>query len=281
MVPLFLPIVPMDHFAALFAHVTPSARAFFTGNLCRTADFAGSGHLHLLKSGSLTILQTGEADIALHEPTLLFYPRGRAHKFVGDPTKGADLACATVDLGGDVGNPIGQGLPDLVVLPLADHPALGPACELLLHEAFSESAGRQAALDRLFDYLLILVIRHVVASGTVSAGVLAGLAEPRLVKALTAMHEQPKRPWSLEELAEIAGMSRTRFADSFRSTVGRSPMDYLTAWRMTTARQLLAKGRSVKNVAASVGYDSPAAFSRAFARITGKAPRDFDPGANL
>ena len=266
----------MDPFAALFAHVTPSARSFFTGNLCQTAQFSDVGHLHLFKAGELTVLQAGKADLELYEPTLLFYPRGRTHSFVVDPERGADLVCATVELGSAEGNPIGQGLPELVVLPLATHPALAPVCDLLIGEAFSEGGGRQAALDRLFDYLLILIVRHVVASGSVTTGVLAGLADPRLAKALTAIHEAPKKSWTLGDLADVAGMSRTRFAEHFRMLIGRSPIDYLTIWRMTIARQLLAKGKPVKSVAAQVGYESAAAFSRVFSRVTGQPPREFD-----
>ncbi len=263
----------MDHFAALFAHVAPSARAFFAGNLCETAQFADCGHLHLLKGGALTLSQAGSPDITLSEPTLLFFPRGRAHHFTADPTRGANLVCATVDLGGAEGNPIGDGLPELIVLPLAAHPALAPVCDLLIAEGFSAGDGRQAALDRLFDYLLILIVRHLVTSGAVEGGVLAGLADPRLAKALTAMHEAPGKPWSLEDLAGAAGMSRTRFAAHFRSLVGRTPIDYLTLWRMTIARQLLRKGKPVKSVAAQVGYGSAAAFSRVFSRATGQPPR--------
>ena len=259
---------------ALFAHVTPRARTFFTGTLCKTVQYPDVGHLHFLKDGELTLIQAGHSDLKFDEPTLLFFPRGRVHSFAGDPKRGADLVCATVELGGVEGNPIGQGLPELVVLPLASHPALAPICDLLLGEAFSEHAGRQEALDRLFDYLLILIVRHVVGSGMVATGVLAGLADPRLAKALTAIHEAPKKSWTLDDLAGIAGMSRTRFAEHFRARIGQTPIDYLTVWRMTVARQLLARGKPVKSVALDVGYRSAAAFSRVFSRVTGQAPRN-------
>jgi len=264
----------MDPFAALFAHVTPRARTFFTGKLCQTVQYTGAGHLHLLQGGEVTVVQTGQSDLQFDEPTLLFFPRGRAHSFAANPERGADLVCATVEFGGAEGNPIGQGLPELVVLPLASHPALAPVCDLLLGEAFSERGGRQEALDRLFDYLLILIVRHVVESGRVATGVLAGLADPRLARALTAIHEAPKKLWTVDDLADIAGMSRTRFAEHFRTRIGQTPIDYLTVWRMTVARQLLARGKPVKSVALDVGYRSAAAFSRVFSRVTGQAPRN-------
>lgn len=264
----------MDPFAALFAHTTPRARTFFTGTLCKTVQYPDVGHLHFLKDGKLTLVQSGQSDLQVDEPTLLFFPRGRVHSFVVNPERGADLVCATVELGCAEGNPIGQGLPELVVLPLASHPALAPICDLILGEAFSQRDGRQEALDRLFDYLLILIVRHVVQSGRVPNGVLAGLADPRLAKALTAIHEAPKKSWTLDDLAGIAGMSRTRFAEYFRTRIGQTPIDYLTAWRMTLACQLLARGKPVKSVASQVGYQSAAAFSRVFSRVTGQAPRN-------
>ena len=270
----------MDPFAPLFAHVTPRARTFFTGTLCKTVQYPEVGHLHFLKGGELILVQTGRNDLRFDEPTLLFFPRGHAHGFVVDPERGADLVCATVELGSAEGNPIGQGLPELVVLPLASHPALAPICDLLLGEAFSDRDGRQEALDRLFDYLLILIVRHVVESGRVASGVLAGLADPRLARALTAIHGAPKKPWTLDDLADLAGMSRTRFAKHFRTRIGQTPMEYLTVWRMTIARQLLARGKPVKSVAEQVGYQSAAAFSRVFSRVTGQSPRNTHDAAS-
>ncbi len=266
----------MDSFASLFTHATPTARTFFSGTLCQGMQFADGGYLHLLKAGTLTLARDGAADLVLSEPTLLFFPRERVHRFVVDEARGVDLVCASVELGNAEGNPIGQGLPDMVVLPISTHPGLAPVCKLLLDEAFSEGDGKQVALDRLFDYLLILIVRHVVQSGAVSTGVLAGLADLRLARALTAMHDTPRKSWTLDALADIAGMSRTRFAEHFRTVVGRTPLDYLTSWRMTMARRLLSRGKPVKLVATQVGYSSAAAFSRVFSRVVGQAPSDVD-----
>ena len=212
----------------------------------------------------------------LNSPTVLFVPRGNAHRFIVDSEHGADLACARIDLGGQQGNALSQGLPDRVVLPLGSVPLLAPTCELLWAEAFTHGqAGRQAALDHLFDFFLILLIRHIVENGLVEGGVLAGLADPRLSQALIAMHEAPQRNWSLEGLADVAGMSRTRFAGKFREVVGQTAIGYLSGWRMQLASGLLAKGMPVKSVASQVGYDDPAAFSRAFSKVIGCSPREW------
>ena len=89
----------MDTFAALFAHATPRARTFFAGTLCKTVQYPDVGHLHFLKGGKLTLVQSGQSDLRVDEPTLLFFPRGQVHSFVVNPERGADLVCATVELG--------------------------------------------------------------------------------------------------------------------------------------------------------------------------------------
>jgi AraC-like DNA-binding protein len=268
-------IVPIDHLSALFSHFRPSARTFFSGNLCETVDFGEGGHLHLFKRGALRVERKGEAAIDLTQPAVLFFPRGRAHRFVADAAVGADLACAHVDLGDSVNNPIALGLPEFALVPLAESPTLERTCELLWSEAFAESDGKQAALDLLFDYFLILLVRHVISRGGVAGGVIAGLADPRLARALTSIHDDPGHLWTLEDLADVAGMSRTRFAAHFRAVIGRTAIDYLGGWRMTVAQGLLAQGRPVKAVSGKVGYDSMAAFTRAFGKHVGLSPRDW------
>ena len=264
----------MDPLSSLFNHAMPTARSFFAGSLCADATFAEVGHLHLLRAGAITVVEKGKSDLRITEPTLLFYPRAQSHGFKVRSRESADLICARIDLGGKQGNPIGAGLPDRVVLPLASHPSLKPICNLLAIEAFTEGGGRQVALDRLFEYLLIIIVRLVVAEGTVERGVLAGLSDLRLCRALTAMHENPGRLWTLDTLSAAAGMSRTRFAAHFRMVVGRTPLCYLAGWRMTLAQRELTKGKSVKIVATSLGYKSSAAFARAFARTVGNSPRE-------
>jgi AraC-like DNA-binding protein len=145
----------------------------------------------------------------------------------------------------------------------------------LFAEAEASHCGRQPMLDRLFEVLLIWVLRELMAQGRVQSGMLAGLSHPRLRGALVALHDAPQREWPLEELAAQAGMSRTVFANTFRDVVGSTPGVYLQRWRIGLAQKGLREGRALKHIAADVGYGGEAALSRAFRAHTGQSPREW------
>lgn len=149
---------------------------------------------------------------------------------------------------------------------------------LLFDEAFKYNCGRQAMLDRLFEVVLIQVLRHLMEHGHTGAGMLAGMLHTRLRLALVAMHERPAQEWSLEGLAQQAGMSRSVFANSFRDTVGCTPGVYLQRWRIGLAQRALMQGRALKFVAGEVGYASEAALSRAFKNTIGISVREWRKG---
>jgi AraC-like DNA-binding protein len=109
----------------------------------------------------------------------------------------------------------------------------------------------------------------VPAAGT---GWLAGLRDPIVGHALAALHADPSQPWTVERLAHVAGLSRSVLAERFTAMVGHPPMQYLAMWRMQLASRLLIEGGQVAGVAAAVGYESEAAFSRAFKKLVGQAP---------
>jgi len=166
-------------------------------------------------------------------------------------------------------------LQQTLVLPLDALPELGPTLQLLFSEAFSKSPGRQTALDRLFEYLFVLLIRSAMKAHLVDSGVLMGLSDVRLGKAIEGMHRHPENSWSLEQLAQRAGMSRARFAAYFRQVVGMTPFDYLTNWRLGVSQTMLRKGNSLKLIASAVGYANATALTRVFTQRVGMSPSEW------
>lgn len=154
-------------------------------------------------------------------------------------------------------------------------PGVDSALALLFDEAFAQRSGRKAAIDSLIEYFVVLLLRHAIDAKLIEGGVLAALADARLAKAMMAMHGRPEQAWSLAELAHVAGMSRARFVLNFRGTVGATPLDYLTDWRISVAQTLLTRGKSMKAVAPAVGYASPVALSRVFTRRVGVSPAEW------
>jgi AraC-like DNA-binding protein len=265
----------MDSLSPFFAHFALSARVFYSGLLCGASgdhSTETAGHLHVLRRGILNVERPGNKAIRVVEPSVLFYPRPCRHRFRVDEASGAELVCATIEFGAGMLNPLVRALPEVLIVPLGSVKELEPAVDLLFAEAFGEYPGRQTAVDRLAEYFLLLLLRAAMNSRWIEAGVLLGLADPRLAKAIETMHVRPEHPWTLEMLAAKAGMSRARFAVHFRDTVGITPFDYLTDWRIGVAQDLLKRGNPLKIVAPSVGYASSMALTRAFSQRVGLSP---------
>jgi AraC-like DNA-binding protein len=171
-------------------------------------------------------------------------------------------------------NPLMSALPDEISVPLGGSVALQATAMAFLSEAAEGRCGRSAALNRLAEVLMLMVLRSAIDSGAQQPGLLAGLAHASLHRALVSIHEMPAHPWTVDDLAASAAMSRSAFMSSFRTTVGMTPMAYLGAWRLTLARRHLKAGEAVKLTARRAGFGSAAAFSRAFSRAYGHAPAD-------
>ncbi|MCC7059686.1 MAG: helix-turn-helix transcriptional regulator [Burkholderiaceae bacterium] len=231
------------------------------------------GRLHLLRSGAAQALHPGWTPLKLVRPSLLFYPRPFAHRLAPTGGTAVNLISAAIRFDGGSVNPLAAALPPLLALPLEALNEARTTLEQLFDEADGARCGHRIALDRLCDLLLVQVLRHVIDRALASSGMLAGLADARLSRALIVLHEQPQHDWHLETLAARAGMSRARFAARFKQVVGIAPGEYLTRWRISLAQHLLQQGRPVKEVAGEVGYASPAALGRVFATRTGTTPK--------
>ncbi len=231
----------------------------------------GAGRLHLLRAGAVHWSGPGRRACRIDEPTLLFYAQARRHELRLAEGTSADLLSASVEFGAGDENPLCQGLALPLRLPLAAMPDLGPLFGVLLEEATARRCGHAVVLDRLVEVMVVKLLRLAIERRLVDRGVVAGLSDPRLAKALTAMHAAPHAEWTLERMAAQAGMSRSRFAAHFSAVMEVPAAEYLKRWRVGLARRLLRQGHPIKQVALDVGYGSSAAFGRAFAQIEGRS----------
>ncbi len=260
---------------AFLSRFSLQARVFFSGNLCNITHFdtsSGAGHLHVLRRGRLVLHTPDGGRQVLTEPSLLFFPRPTVHRFETDARDGADLICASVQFGAQPSNPVIQELPALLTVPLSNLPRMAGVLTLLFDEAFAADSTHAPILNRLSEVVLIYLMRWALEQQLLSSGVVSGLADARLAKALTGMHEHPARNWTLSQLADSAGMSRARFAAHFTATVGKPPGEYLAAWRISLAQDMLANGRPLKSISQDCGYSSTNALSRAFHQQVGMTP---------
>ena len=266
----------MDTLSLLLSRFSVSAGVFYTGQICGVHAFpddAERGHLHLIERGPVDLIDVHGNTRHITAPTILFLPRPVRHRLVADDAQGAHVLCATVQFGGsNNSNPVSDSLPELLAVELDRLDGAPYLLSLVSQEAFGAEAGAQTAVDCLCELLIIRLLRYSLKAGLTTGGTLAGLSDPRLAKAMAAMHRDPTRPWELEEMAAEAGMSRARFAARFREVTGQTPLHYLASWRIALAQNMLKSGRPMKQVSLESGYGSSSAFTRAFIRQVGLAP---------
>lgn len=268
----------MDRLSSVFTHFALHSRVFFSGRRCGVMafdDHGDEGHIHVLRSGRLTLETPSGARQTYDTPSVMFYAHPTVHRLLIDESEDAELVCASVGFGAGHGNPLLDSLPVPFVAPLAALPQQGRLLDVLFEEAFEGHCGYQAAVDRLMEVLVIQLLRYGMQTGAARAGTLAGLADPHLSRALVAVHRNPAEPWTVATLGALANMSRSRFAEHFMTVVGVPPGEYLAHWRVRVAQTLLRKGRPLSVVANEVGYSTSAALSRAFSHQVGCSPRQW------
>jgi AraC-like DNA-binding protein len=165
----------------------------------------------------------------------------------------------------------------------SDKSALRWSMERMMQELREPRPGGFLVVQHLADMLLVQALRAHLAEG-LSGGVgwLFALADEQMSAAIHAMHDDPAHPWTLQELADCAGMSRSSFAEKFKEKVGASPIDYLRRWRMLLAGDRLANSSDpISVISLSLGYESESAFSTAFKKVMGCSPRQYGRGREL
>lgn len=175
-------------------------------------------------------------------------------------------------------------LPRLMIIDLHDDPGgqwLATSLQFSLAESSAPKAGAGAVLAKLSELMFVEAIRrHIEGLPPEQQGWLAGLRDRFVGKALALMHSNPARSWTVDDLAGSVGLSRSALGERFTALIGLPPMQYLTRWRLQLAADLLlGSRRTVAAISAEVGYESEAAFSRAFKREQGASPAAWRRGA--
>ena len=241
----------------------------------------------LLREGDLILFPQGDAHVISSAagmraaPDLAVFARGTTplplmYEIGGGGPERSRIICGFLGLDERPYNPLLAALPPVIHLSAASQPASG-SLPMLLQMALRESgagrAGAENVLARLSELMFVEAVRlYVETLPTAGQGWLSGLRDPVVGQALAALHGVPKEDWTVEKLARLAGVSRSVLAERFTEMVGQPPMQYLALWRMQLASRLLIDGEQVAATADAVGYESEAAFSRAFKKLVGQSP---------
>ncbi len=191
----------------------------------------------------------------------------------------ATIVCGSLSFDEARLKPITQLLPNFILMK-ADQArtlALHNTVQALASEMAEQAPGSEVVANRLAEVLIVQLLRAHIASGSDrNKGWLRAIFDPQIGAALNAIHDNVNTPWTVESLGEAAGMSRSAFAVRFKELLGQTPLEYVTEWRMQKAMQILQqRDRKLIDVARLVGYESDAAFSKAFKRVVGANPGEY------
>ncbi len=257
----------------------------------------GGCHLRIDSATHSDTLTLGEGDFVLIPAARTFATSSLDRQPPG-PDDAADTPITPMPGGARVGDPAGPvaarmlvgncvlASPDAAILVtllpqwvhVRGEQRLSTLVQLVGDESRSDRPARDIVMARLLEVLLIEALRSTASTASASS-LVRGLSDPRLALALRRMHERPSAAWTMAQLAREAAMSRSAFFDRFRAAVGMAPMEYLLAWRMALARQLLRQGRlAIADIAERVGYSSVSTFGVAFTRHVGMPPGRYARG---
>ena len=284
------------------------SEVFYRGQVCEnwSLDISGTGHInfHVVCHGDGWLRMPGMSEpIPLHQGDVVVLPHDSSHLVLSAPGQAAEygkifapqqvpldrnaagtaLVCGYLIVDRATRGLLFAMLPNYLIVRAKEDVGqdTGSAqfralIDLLFAEAQANRVGATAVLDRLSDALMFYVIRHAMEMRTQTVGLLAALGDKQIRPALVAICDQPAHAWNVDALAATTFMSRSAFAERFHALIGKAPMEFLTEWRMQLARVWLEQDLlSVAAVSARCGYQSEAAFSKAFKRVTGVGPGEF------
>ncbi|MEI9419236.1 AraC family transcriptional regulator [Mesorhizobium sp. Cs1321R2N1] len=234
----------------------------------------GQAHIVVVTAGALRMESEDQVPVVIEAGDLVLLPRGPGGlRLVASHPQVAIVACRfwfdPDSLRGMI-----FALPRYIRIGRAQGAGwIDGMLPFLMIETSDAQPGAALMISRIIDLMVIRTLRSWVHEGH-ATGWLGGLSDARIARSLKAIHERPLQRWSINELADKAGMSRSSFCERFAALVGRSPLRYQNEWRLGLARDLLARRDArVGEIGLRIGYESEAAFSRAYKQLFGHPPR--------
>lgn len=259
----------LDRLSALLDGLSTTIDIHHAGPLVQSLTLPakpGQGlRLHLVLKGAagLTVPASSNPQLRLSAPIAAILQASHANR-LSPEDEGATLLAASVGFAGPTGDSLHAAFAAPAVLTLDEVGSdLTPLLAMIDAEVSNPRCGHRSLLTHAVEILLIAFLRHIIARPGAGSGMLAALADARIARAVVAMNENPGQPWSLESMAETAGMSRTAFAQTFRERMRMTPGKYLGGLRLALAEQSVAAGQGLKRAARVAGYASPSTLSRA------------------
>lgn len=268
-------------------------------------NYASAIRFHYAMQGQCWVRAGEEAPIHLRQGDLILVPAGAAHVISDTPERkpvglervmedndysggpllvvgrgcenaATQLMCGHFTFAEGSDHPLLRSLPSLIHVSASMRSStfwLDEALRLMARQMADDNPGSIAVVRRMSEIIFIETVRSSASQSQQLAGMMEALSDTRISRAIQAMHRDVAMHWTVEALAGEAAMSRSRFAARFQELVGCGPLTYLAEWRLQKACALLREGRiSVQEVAGRIGYQSPAAFTRAFTNMFGESP---------
>jgi AraC-like DNA-binding protein len=235
---------------------------------------ADEAHVIVIAAGALRIEEDDLTPEIIDTGHLVLLPRGPDHKRLVASHLGATVIVCRFWFDPDSLRAMIFALPQVIHIRGTEGAEwIDGIFRFLMIEAGDVQPGGALMISRLIDLIVIRTLRTWVQLGQ-SSGWLGGLSDARIARSLKAIHEEPMQRWSIDALASHAGMSRSSFCERFTALVGRSPLRYQNEWRLRLAREMLTKRDArVGEIGLRIGYESEAAFSRAYKEFFGHSPR--------
>jgi len=285
-----------DALSSVLSRLQLNAEVYSDGDFCGTwgVDTSGSRRIpfHLIGRGEAWLHVEGQTAQMLSSGDLVIFPRDSQHVIANsseipaselinaviavDQGPITNMVCGFFEFKNKSAWPLLDSLAPVIVIDLSDmsmSSTIRGLIDLMVAELNRRAPGFYAVINQLAYLLFVQVLRQQIEQGKVDSGLLAALFDSKISKALSAIHNHPAQRWTLESLAAEAAMGRSSFARHFNELTGIPPMQYLTSWRMQEAKTLLTTtALSLSHIAEQCGYESEAAFRKAFKKMIGTPP---------